>query len=395
MSRITILTLSTLLLATPRLSVAAPPAAPVAIIYGLTGNAFHTDPGQPRRAARLLDRLPAGATLEVGPGSRLDLAFSTGLRWRLGSGARGVLGTEDLASHVGAVRRLLKVPLLPPLAPISNDEHAGLSAGAVIIRGEGITGLYPQGVAKALAGSTVLRFKPLGGVEKYRVEIQDRQGAAVVSLETAEPLVKIPAETLRPGTAYHWTVCTVDRPGPAAKGEADFTTLDAESARRRDNLQSSVKHPEDIALLAGVDRQLGLLAEAREELASALQADPENPALRAALADLDRDLAADQGSEPSRGMLRQRDAWDRAEACFRRALHLEPEESLGAARELGFMGNLARRREDLATAEALTLPEHPGNGQENGLLQVWEIFDSVRIDAEYHWAAFQLSGDWQ
>jgi CHAT domain-containing protein len=36
----------------------------------------------------------------------------------------------------------------------------------------------------------------------------------------------------------------------------------------------------------------------------------------------------------------------------------------------------------LNSALALTLPEQPAEGQDNGLLQAWEIFESVRLDAD-------------
>ena len=36
----------------------------------------------------------------------------------------------------------------------------------------------------------------------------------------------------------------------------------------------------------------------------------------------------------------------------------------------------------LNSALALTVPEHPAAGQDNGLLQAWEIFESVRLDAD-------------
>jgi CHAT domain-containing protein len=39
-------------------------------------------------------------------------------------------------------------------------------------------------------------------------------------------------------------------------------------------------------------------------------------------------------------------------------------------------------RMPLNSALALTIPEHPGEDQENGLLQAWEIFESVRLDAD-------------
>lgn len=43
---------------------------------------------------------------------------------------------------------------------------------------------------------------------------------------------------------------------------------------------------------------------------------------------------------------------------------------------------LLDERFPLNSALALTLPEHPAEGQDNGLLQAWEIFESVRLDAD-------------
>ncbi|MCG8456940.1 MAG: CHAT domain-containing protein [Holophagales bacterium] len=39
-------------------------------------------------------------------------------------------------------------------------------------------------------------------------------------------------------------------------------------------------------------------------------------------------------------------------------------------------------RDPLSSALALTIPENPGGGVENGLLQAWEIFEQVRLDAD-------------
>jgi CHAT domain-containing protein/tetratricopeptide (TPR) repeat protein len=271
----------------------------VAIIYSLTGEVFTTEPGQRRRAAKLLDLLPARAILESGPGSRASLAFTSGMRWELGDGgARITLGTTDLAQQSGDVRSLGKLPRLPRLKPIRKEDHAGNGIGAYIIRGEWIAGLYPAHGAAALADAAVLRFKPLGGTEKYRVEIEDLKGHVTFSTETAEPQVAVPARFLRPGTAYFWTVCTVNRLLSAGRGKARFRTLDAESAKRRDALHRAAKDPETTALLAGVDRQLGLLAEARDELAAVLRKNPENPAFRAALAAVERDLAEEDTVSP-------------------------------------------------------------------------------------------------
>jgi CHAT domain-containing protein len=43
---------------------------------------------------------------------------------------------------------------------------------------------------------------------------------------------------------------------------------------------------------------------------------------------------------------------------------------------------LIDERFPLNSALALTLPEHPAEGQDNGLLQAWEIFESVHLDAD-------------
>jgi CHAT domain-containing protein/Flp pilus assembly protein TadD len=43
---------------------------------------------------------------------------------------------------------------------------------------------------------------------------------------------------------------------------------------------------------------------------------------------------------------------------------------------------LLDERFPLNSALALTIPEHSGEGQDNGLLQAWEIFESVRLDAD-------------
>jgi CHAT domain-containing protein/Tfp pilus assembly protein PilF len=43
---------------------------------------------------------------------------------------------------------------------------------------------------------------------------------------------------------------------------------------------------------------------------------------------------------------------------------------------------LLDERFPLNSALALTLPEHPAAGQDNGLLQAWEIFESMRLDAD-------------
>jgi CHAT domain-containing protein len=53
------------------------------------------------------------------------------------------------------------------------------------------------------------------------------------------------------------------------------------------------------------------------------------------------------------------------------------------ARRLHFACHgLLDERFPLNSALALSIPEHPGEGRDNGLLQAWEIFEELRLDAD-------------
>jgi hypothetical protein len=292
MRRLALAAFPALLLA-PLAAVAGPPQ-PAALVFAISGAAFRSEPNQAHRPVHLFDRLPAGTVLEVGSGSRIALAFASGKRWSLGEGARARVTRCDLADRSGSVRELPAAPPLPLFPALEAGERPGPRAGAIRIRGEEISGLYPARGATALAATVVLRFHPLEGAGRYRVEVEDERGTTVYGEETpATGSLSLPANALQPGTSYHWTVRTVDRPGPLARGEADFMTLDEAAARAREELRraaAAAPGHELTALLAGVDRDLGLLAEAREELRAALAAAPGDSALTAALADLDHSI---------------------------------------------------------------------------------------------------------
>jgi CHAT domain-containing protein/Tfp pilus assembly protein PilF len=278
------------LVAMPSGAMEAKAPEPVAIVYSLTGEAWLGGPKQP---LRLFDRLLAGTTVEVGPGSRLALAFASGLRYELGERFRVTIGPKDLVSRTGPVRRLPAVPPLPRLLPIAEDDHPGLRAGALRIRAERIAGLYPRRGAATLAGATTLRFEPVAGAGKYWIEVQNPQGNVVFGTDTTVPRVKLPPDALQPGMRYGWSVRTVERVGPVAQGEADFVTLPARIAEARETLRKAVEtlgDGESLALLAEVDRSLGLLAEARDGLRAAVRDSPGDAALGAALAELERRL---------------------------------------------------------------------------------------------------------
>ncbi len=269
-------------------------AEPVALVYWLRGEATLTVPSEERRPLRLFDRLPAGATVEAGPGSRLALAFANGRRYELGERSRATLGPENLSLRSGPVRSLPPVPPLPRLLPIAEEERPGLHAGAVRIRAERIAGLYPHRGASALADASSLHFEPVEGAGKYGIEVHDRQGNVIFAAETTASSMNIPAGLLRPGVRYDWTVRTIERVGPVIKGEAGFVTLPRQTAEAREALRKAVEASGDgasLALLAEVDRSLGMLLEARDELRGALRNSPGDAMLAAELAELERRLS--------------------------------------------------------------------------------------------------------
>jgi CHAT domain-containing protein/Tfp pilus assembly protein PilF len=259
-----------LLAAPPAWTLAAARHEPVAIVYLMTGEARHLEPGHSAGPVRLFDRLPAGATFEVAPGARLALAFVSGKRYGISGPARATLGKSDLAARAGGVRALPSVPPLPRLAPIAESDHPGPSAGAVRIRSEILSGLHPDRGVLSLASAIRLRFDPVSTASKYRVQIVDPRGKVRFSLDTPAADVSVPPGLLAPGRTYLWTVETLDRPGAVARGEATLVTLGAGQARAREELQRWMKSSgtaDGLGLLAAVDRALGLPDEAPQATA--------------------------------------------------------------------------------------------------------------------------------
>ncbi|MFL6260755.1 MAG: CHAT domain-containing protein [Thermoanaerobaculia bacterium] len=97
------------------------------------------------------------------------------------------------------------------------------------------------------------------------MQILDRNGKDLWSLDTQSTEVNVPPDVLASGESYRWTVETLDRPGAVARGEAILITLDADRARARDELRRWVQTSgatDDLRLLEGVDRALGLWEDA-------------------------------------------------------------------------------------------------------------------------------------
>jgi hypothetical protein len=267
-------------------SAAGAPAEPVAVVYEIQGKAMWTAPGCSPQPLRLYDHLPARTTLEIAPASRLALAFATGRRHEISGPARATLGKGDLTERSGGVRPLPSVPPLPRLAAITEDDRPGRKAGAIRIRGERIPGLYPHRGATVLPGRILLRFPPVAGAEKYRIEVHDDHGRMLFATDSPSSPVEVPAGTLRAGLRYPWTVRTLNRPGAVARGEAELILLGENAARMRQEAHEILKleGPDSMLLMAEIDRSLGLLLEAEEDLQAASRGMPGDPALLAALA---------------------------------------------------------------------------------------------------------------
>jgi hypothetical protein len=274
-----------------RASLAAPPEDAVAIVCLLSGDVFETLDDK-RTQLRLFQRLKPGTVVETESAARLVLTFSSGARYELGEKASATVGRTALESRKGTVKTLPSVPPAIDIAPIAKEEKQGTRLAAARIRtadasGRSISNLYPSNNAATLAQSASLRFDPVAGYQKYRVEVEDETGNAVFSVETASATVQVSPGVLRPGANYYFRVRTLDAEKPALRGEAVFSTLSEDNAKKRAALKVLVDDTSDpslLGLLAEFDRSVGLQREACEELNAALDQSPGNRPIADALA---------------------------------------------------------------------------------------------------------------
>lgn len=272
----------------------------VAVVCALAGQPMVVPPAEERRALGLFDWLPEGAVIEATADSKLTLALRNGRRYELSGSARAAVGVEELTSVSGNVRSLAPLPPWPQIAGIRADEKPGRRAGAVRIRGEQIPIRYPGDGFSVLADRAVLEFRVVDGAHRYRVEIQNEAGKAIFQVETQAAKVHVSPGVLQRGSSYYWTVRSLDRQGAVARGESSFSTLSTEAEEARETLLASVEKAGDaasFALMAEIDRGLGLLGEARDGLRTALQKSPAEPQLAEALAALERRLVAGERVE--------------------------------------------------------------------------------------------------
>jgi hypothetical protein len=268
-----------------------------ALVSALKGEVRVSGPAAPR-PLELFDWLPPGASLETAAGASLTLAFANGSRYELGPLARATVATDGLQKTAGPVKALAAVPKLPRLVALAADERVGAQAGAVRVRAAQIGGLYPHGGAMALADAAALRFRPLPGVTRYRVEIETRDGERVLQTESdGSSAVPVPAGLLKAGAVYYWRVRALEGSGLTPASEELLRTVSEEAAASRAALRAAVAGSSDassLSLLAAVDRSLGLLIEAEGGLEAALAAAPQDAGLRKALERAKREVSGEK-----------------------------------------------------------------------------------------------------
>lgn len=262
-------------------------AEPAAIVCMTSGRAFAKFEGR-RTEIKLFQRLRSGASVETEADSKVVLALLTGDLYEFGEKASGIIRPRAIEPKKGVIQKLRSLPATIDLAPIARMENPGTRVAATRVRtaGTSILNLYPSYGAAAIAEATVLTFDSVEGYQRYQVDVEDKTGSTVFSLQTASAVVHISPGALRPGANYYWRVRTVDPEKPAVRGEAVFVTPREENASVRAALKEQaerVKDPALLALLAEVDFGLGLEREACGELKAALRETPGNRAIQETL----------------------------------------------------------------------------------------------------------------
>jgi len=257
----------------------------VAIIVSLSGQASIRTSAAVATPASNLAWLAAGVTVESGAKSALTIILANGRRYELGERARVTVNADALTTLSGAVRELQRLPPMPKLAGIAGD-HRTL-AGGIRLRGASKLHLYPAGGAAALPGAVTLSFAPIDSATSYNVTLMDQNEDVVLTRQTSAASVDVPRNVVKPGAKYTWRVRAIGSGAVLAEGEAGFEAISQENVAERKSLAaalSEMKESDRLALLAAVDLQLGLFAEAVDELSSALRERPGDPDIARVLA---------------------------------------------------------------------------------------------------------------
>lgn len=260
-----------------------------AIVCFLEGKAKLVDPGvKESRDLQLFDWLRAGAAIETSDETRMVVAFANGDRYELRGKVKATLKKNGFASASGTLVELSTVSCMPQIVSLAAESKPGSGLTGIRLRGtkRELAGLYPSQGSAALADETVLRFTPLEGVEKYRVQLGDEWGNKLLSVETISSEVTVSPGILKPGARYLWRVLTLDKTRPSTAADAEFFTLSAEQAKIHNAFRSQVLESKDAAqllLLAQLESVLNLRKEACTTLREAQGLVPQNAEIKKAI----------------------------------------------------------------------------------------------------------------
>ncbi|RYG66813.1 hypothetical protein EON80_14735 [bacterium] len=228
-------------------------AAPVGMIAQVKGQVTTTHDGK-KAPARLLSRIEAGTTVNVGPGSSaIVVLFSDGSRVQLGAGAKA---TVSAASVSGGTK----------LAGLT-----GPSANAVKLLGEARVGaimarppatyqrLLPDSPAYFLNPTPRFEWLSEPGAVRYTFTLFDGSDNVVWGTSTDQTGLDYPAAVapLVEKRPYLWKLTAFSQSGKPVKSRFGVVTvLSAEDAKTLDGLVADLKNQ---ATAAGADDKSSLL----------------------------------------------------------------------------------------------------------------------------------------
>lgn len=263
------------------------PSGPTAMLTFLQGAVTLERSGEKPAEAAIFTRLAEGDALQLPAGARAVVVFIDGNRCELTGPCRVTSLKNGFSGDKAQVKSLAPVAVRAAVAPIATN--AGRHHAATRIRGArieeyAIQDLRPAGGDCIPADCAILSFRPVTGVEKYRVEIEDEMGQTILDTEVHSAEVQVSPGILQPGSSYFWKVRTLGQMVPPKRGDAVFITLEADKATGRTALKRMAETAMDPSLwllLAEFDVSAGMAREACRSIAVALSLAPGNPAVQA------------------------------------------------------------------------------------------------------------------
>jgi hypothetical protein len=243
------------------------------VLESVSGTATVTYPDRHSARAQVFDWLTPGTLIQTGPAARVLIVLENGQRYELSKSSRARLEKGSLHRIAGNLRPLPALAAMPKLAAIA-DTLSTTRGGVVRIRGPKLKHCYPVANAAILSSRPVLTFEPIPAVTSYLIEIENDEGTVIHRTQSSGTPVTLAAGILKPGSKYYWEVRGVVSEADGPQCGAGFSVLPLEDETRRAALETAVRKagdPDSLALLAEIDRRLGLLREARDEFTGALE----------------------------------------------------------------------------------------------------------------------------